>query len=110
MVTLEGMKEYGYADDATWQPQVAVRCLNAAMEFYDNAGVKQRMHSDLYDQGVYLLAMHYYDNREAMVIGQIRGEVLHGVQSIIHQLSYTALDAVPGFTPITLPPSEEAAP
>lgn len=102
MVTLEGMKEYGYGDDSTWQPQVAARCLNAAMEYYANAGVKQRLNSDLYDQGVYLLAMHYYDNREAQIIGQVRGEVLHGVQSIIHQLAYTPEDAVPGYTPIRI--------
>ena len=56
MVTLEGMKEYGYGDDASWQPAVAARCLNAAKEYYLNAGVKER-ESALYDQAVYLLAM-----------------------------------------------------
>lgn len=105
MVTLDGMKEYGYADDSSWQPQVAVRCLNAAKEYYLNAGVKER-NSELYDQAVYMLAMHWYDNRDIDIIGQVRGEMSHGVQSIIHQLAWTPIpagDAAPGYTPVTLP-------
>lgn len=104
MVTLEGMREYGYGDDASWQPKVAARCLNAAKEYYLNAGVRER-DSALYDQAVYLLAMHWYDNREAMLIGQVRGEIVHGVQSIIHQLAYTAPPDdpnSPGYTPVTV--------
>lgn len=105
MVTLQGMMAYGYGDDAGWQPDVAVRCLNAAKEYYLTAGVKER-DSELYDQAVYMLAMHWYDNRGVDVIGQVRGEMSHGVQSIIHQLAYTAPRAEedgPGYTPVALP-------
>lgn len=103
MVTLDGMKEYGYADDVSWQPGVAVRCLNAAKEYYLNAGVKERP-SELYDQAVYMLAMHWYDNRDVDMLGQVRGEISHGVQSIIHQLASTppVEGEAPGYTPVVL--------
>lgn len=102
MVTLEGMKAYGYADDGSFQIDVAARCLNAAKEYLFNAGVRERA-SELYDQGVYMLAMHWYDNRDVDIIGQVRGELSHGVQSIIHQLAYTPIPldgADLGYTPV----------
>lgn len=103
MVTLEGMKEYGYADDTSFQPTVAARCLNAAMEYLVNAGVRQR-ESELYEQAVYMLAMHWYDNRDVDVIGQVRGEISHGITSIIHQLNYSppGADGDIGYTPVTI--------
>lgn len=111
MVTLEGMREYGYGDNESWQPAVAARCLNAAKEYYLNAGVRER-DSALYDQAVYMLAMHWYDNREAQVIGQVRDEMAHGVQSVIHQLAWTPLPvdplSGPGYTVVTV--GEEPAP
>lgn len=89
MVTPEGLREYGYGDDAGWQPAVAARCLEAAREYYRNAGVKER-DTPLYDAAVYMLALHWYDNREVQLIGQVRDEMAHGIQSIIHQLAWTA--------------------
>ena len=86
--TLDGLcKSYGYGTDADWQPEVAQMCLDAAKEYLANAGVKERLQSPLYDLAVYMLTMHWYDNRGVQVIGQVRGEIQMGVRSIIHQLS-----------------------
>ena len=108
MVTLDGMMEYGYGDDASFQAKVAARCLNAAMEYLVNAGIRQR-ESELYEQAVYMLAMHWYDNRDVDVIGQVRGEISHGIQSIIHQLSYAAAETVEdprGYVPVRVAAAE----
>lgn len=99
MVSVRGMREFGYADAETFQSDVAVRCLNAAKEYLANAGVRER-ESALYDQAVYMLAMHWYDNRNVDIIGQVRGEVSHGLQSIIHQLNWSE-GAGQGYTPVT---------
>ena len=103
MVTLEGMMEYGYGDDASWQPRIAAGCLNAAMEYLAGADVYQR-ESWLYEQAVYMLAMHWYDNRSTEVIGQVRGEIAFGIQSIIHQMANTPGPPKEGlgFTPISV--------
>lgn len=88
MITAEGLKNYSYGDDASFQPEIAVNCLNAAKEYYLMAGVAER-DSALYEQAVYLLACHWYDNRALDLIGQVRGEVSYGVQAMIHQLANT---------------------
>ncbi|MBQ8537832.1 MAG: phage gp6-like head-tail connector protein [Clostridia bacterium] len=80
-------KNYGYGTDADWQPEVAQMCMDAAKEYLANAGVKERQDSPLYDLAVYMLTMHWYDNRGIQIVGQIRGELLLGIRSIIHQLS-----------------------
>ena len=41
---------------------------------------------DSIDLGCYMLAMHWYDQRGVVTLGAVQGEILHGVQSIIHQL------------------------
>lgn len=88
--TVDGLcKAYGYGSDADWQPSVAAMCLNAAKEYLSNAGVKERPNSALYDLCVYMLTMHWYENRGVMLVGQVRGEILNGVNAIIHQLANT---------------------
>lgn len=99
MVTLNGMQAYGYADDLSFDKNIALNCLNAAKEYLANAGVKER-ESFLYEQAVYMLAMHWYDNRELDIIGQVRGEISYGVNAIIHQLANTPLGNGPGFNPV----------
>ena len=91
--TVDGLcKAYGYGSDADWQPGVAAMCLDAAKEYLANAGVKERKSSTLYDLAVYMLTMHWYENRGVMIVGQVRGEILNGINAIIHQLANTSLD------------------
>ena len=60
-------------------------CMEAAVEWFKNAGVKPPAEpSRLYDLGVYMLAVHYFDNRG--VIGAKDDQLPLGVFSIMHQL------------------------
>ena len=81
----EMMKQYGYYDEGSYQPDVAAMCLKAAKEYLANAGCPEREDSALYEMACYMLAMHWYDNR-GVVIGTVQGEVALGVHAIIHQI------------------------
>lgn len=81
------MKQYGYYDDATFQPEMAQSMLYAAQRYLLNAGVPETEVADpLYDLACYMLAAHWYDNRGVVAVGQVQGEVAMGVRSIIWQL------------------------
>ncbi len=86
-VTISGMRSYGYATAETWQEEVATLCLNAAKKYFANGGVPEPAEQDaLYELGVYMLAMDWYDNREVQVIGTVKETLAHGLNSIILQL------------------------
>lgn len=59
--------------------------MGAAKRYLANADVPEQ-DDPLYDLGCYMLAMHWYDNRGVVAIGSVQGEILHGIQAIIHQL------------------------
>lgn len=89
MVTVEAMREYGYAADADWQAGTAQLCLDGAREYLTNAGVPtptETAPSGLYDLAVLMLSMHWYDNRGVVTIGTVGEELQCGLQSIIWQL------------------------
>lgn len=87
--TVQGMMGYGYLGDDTFDSAVAQLCLDAAKEYLANADVPEpETDSALYDLGCYMLAMHWYDQRGVVTLGAVQGEILHGVQSIIHQLRH----------------------
>lgn len=95
--TVEGLcKNYGYGTDADWQPDVAQMCLDAAKEYLANADVQERENSQLYDLAVYMLTMHWYQNRGVMIVGQVRGEIQKGITAIIHQLASRPPEEVRG--------------
>ena len=86
--TLDGMIQYGYATDDTFQREIGQACLDAAAAYLRNADVPEPGEdSPLYDLAVYMLAMHWYDNRGVTVLGQVAGPIAKGVQAIIHQLA-----------------------
>lgn len=82
----EMMKQYGYYDEGSYQPEVADLCLRAAKQYMHNAGCSEPAESDpLYELGCYMLAMHWYDNR-GVAIGTVQGEIALGIHAIIHQI------------------------
>lgn len=81
----EMMRQYGYFDEGSYQPEVAALCLNAAKEYLKGAGCPEREDSALYEAACYMLAMHWYDNR-GVAIGTVQGEIALGVRAIIHQI------------------------
>lgn len=60
-------------------------CMEAAMQWLENAGVTRREDNALYDMGVYMLATHYFDNR-GVVSENSNQQIPLGVFSIMHQL------------------------
>ena len=89
MVSLEGLKRYAVlgpgGDDQTLQ-----LCLDSAIHWFENAGVDAHHTADpLYELGVYMLALHWYDNRGAIGTASTDNrELPYGVMTIMHQLRY----------------------
>ena len=81
----EMMRQYGYYDEGSYQPDVADLCLRAAKEYLAGAGCPERDDSALYEMACYMLAMHWYDNR-GVAIGTVQGEIALGVHAIVHQI------------------------
>lgn len=86
MATLDGLKRYAVVgpggDTATLE-----LCLAAAIQWFKAAGVKEPDDDNaLYDIGVYMLALRYYDQRG--VVGDKTTPLPLGVMSIMHQLRY----------------------
>ena len=87
MANLQGMMSYGYFADAEFDQTMAQLCLDAAKQYLRNADVPEPETDDpLYDLGVYMLAMHWYDHRGVAEVGSVSGEIQLGVRAIIHQL------------------------
>ena len=87
MANVQGMMSYGYFADAEFDRETAQLCLDAAKRYLRNADVREPVEEDpLYDLGVYMLAMHWYDHRGVAEVGSVSGEIQHGIQAIIHQL------------------------
>ena len=86
-VSVDGLIQYGYATDDTFQRGIGQMCLDAAVAYLKGAGVQQpETENALYDLAVYMLAVHWYDNRGVAVLGQVSGSIEKGVQAIIHQI------------------------
>ena len=86
--TIDGLITYGYATDDTFQREIGQQCLDAAVTYLANADVPEPQEDNaLYDLAVYMLAMHWYDNRGVATFGQVSGTIAKGVQAIIHQLA-----------------------
>lgn len=85
MPSIEELRRYAVLDP---DGDVATlnMCMEAAKQWFANAGVAEPTEPNkLYDLGVYMLAVHYFDNRGA--IGSKNDEQLPlGVFSIMHQL------------------------
>lgn len=84
MPSIEGLKRYAVLDP-DGDAQTLELCMNAAKQWFENAGVPEpETKNELYDLGVYMLAVHYFDNRGA--IGKDDVNLPFGVFSIMHQL------------------------
>lgn len=84
MTNIEDLARYAVLDPVADAALLTI-CLNAAKEWFANAGVEERAGSPLYDLGVYMLATHYYEKRGVVAEGST-DTVPMGVQSIVHQL------------------------
>lgn len=82
MIDLEGVKSYLRIDIADDDGSIQVM-LDAAVSYLENAGVRQRADSEIYDLAVCMLVSHWYENREA--VGKTDCLVF-GLLGIIHQL------------------------
>lgn len=82
MPQLNELKRYAVLDPSDGDDLLLEACMEAAVEWFQGAGVAPR-ESRLYDLGVYMLAVHYFDNRG--VVGKDE-QLPMGVYSIMHQL------------------------
>lgn len=89
MPSIEMLKRYALVTDEAETP-VLQMCMDAAVEWYINAGVPapaEDAASALYDMGIYLLSLHYYDNRgRGSAAKQDVTELPQGVFTVLHQL------------------------
>lgn len=86
-VTLEEMRAYARLDDDAPKEELAQLdgCLAAAEAWFANAGVPEDTQSPLYDLGVKMLALSWYENRGADTAGSLHS-VPQGVYAVKHQL------------------------
>lgn len=66
----------------------------AAIEYLSNAGVDQS-DSALYVLAVKLLVAHWYENRQAVVVGQVSKQLEYSLQAILAQLMCTPKAVTP---------------
>ena len=84
MPSIDELKRYAVVDPNGDDRELRL-CMAAAQRYFANAGVPEPAGGDpLYDLGIYMLAVHYYDNRG--VSGDRTEQLPFGVNSIIHQL------------------------
>ena len=65
--------------------------LEAAEIYLANAGIPEDETNALYRLAVKILVSHWYDNRQAVVIGTISKNIEYSLQNIIAQLKYTGV-------------------
>lgn len=83
---IEELKLYlrvdGDSDDA-----IIMTMQQAAIEYLTNAGIKES-EKPLYQLAIKLLVAHWYENRQAVVIGQVSKQLEYSLQSIMMQLMF----------------------
>lgn len=85
MPNIDDLRRYAVVDPAEDSRDLEM-CMAAAQRYFANSGVPVPENEDpLYDLGIYMLAVHYYDNRGG--VGDKTAELPFGVCSIIRQLS-----------------------
>ena len=85
MADLQGFKTYAVACGDLTDGELQL-FLDAAKEYFKNAGVPETTSSALYDLGVYRLATYYADNRGPSPTGGGADPIHYGIQGIIIQL------------------------
>ncbi len=85
MPNIDDLRRYAVVDPAEDSRDLEM-CMAAAQRYFANAGVPApESENPLYDLGIYMLAVHYYDNRGG--VGDKTAELPFGIGSIIRQLS-----------------------
>lgn len=86
-VTLDEMRVYARLDADASAGELAELegCLAAAAAWFENAGVPAGTQSPLYDLGVKMLALSWYENRGADTANNLHS-VPQGIYAIKHQL------------------------
>ena len=91
MADLSGLIDYGVLDGDV-NTAAAQLCLDAAIRWFENAGVPEPADSDpLYDMGVYRLAIFYYYSRDPMGAVNFAAPPPFGIQGIVLQLKETGV-------------------
>lgn len=92
MPSIDELKRYAVLDPDGDEETLKI-CMEAAEEWFANAGVpRPKETTRLYDLGVYMLAVHYFDNRGAVsdagkgATTETDRHIPFGVLSIMHQL------------------------
>lgn len=83
MLTLEAAKRFASLDPDS-DDTVIQLCMDAAIKWFEDAGVPRGTNAKTYELGVYRLASHYYDNRGTT--DQAADLVPPTVFSVMHQL------------------------
>lgn len=85
MPTVKGLAEY--CNGASHRDPMLKLCLDAAVEYFANAGVPMPTQpSAIYDLGIYMLAGTWFNARGTLAIGQVPAPLERTVQAIILQL------------------------
>ena len=99
-VSIDEMRAYARLDADTDNSELSVlkSCMEAAVAWFEGAGVGEDTDSPLYDLGVKMLALSWFENRGADTAVSLHS-VPQGVYAIKHQLCALpdcGIDAAPG--------------
>ncbi len=83
---LEEIKNYMRIDD-NYDDSLINSLIESANIYLLNAGVKN-FENDLYKLAIKMLVLHWYENREIVLVGSISKNLEFTMQNIITQLQY----------------------
>ena len=84
---LEKIKEYLKIDGN--DEDITIQTLITSAELYlKNAGVIEDYQNELYDLAIKMLVLHWYENRESVLVGSISKKLEFSLSNIITQLTY----------------------
>ena len=93
MVGIDGLRRYA-APGPSGDEVLLQLCLDAAIAWFEGSGVDTAAYADspLYELGVYMLALHWYDQRGVMIASGSAGnkELPYGALTIMNQLRFGA--------------------
>ncbi|AHM56405.1 hypothetical protein EAL2_c11070 [Peptoclostridium acidaminophilum DSM 3953] len=92
-MTLEELKNY-LRVDGTEEDALLGSIQIAAEKYLENAGIAKDYTNDLYSIAVKLLVTHWYENRNAVVVGSISKNMEFSLSSIMAQLKYCGGDII----------------
>lgn len=92
-IDLRGFQAYGHINPGA-EDDVCQLCLGAAEENLAGQGVQPAPESYLYILAVYMLALHYFDNRG--MLADKTAELPMGVMALVNQMHYKPREVTDG--------------